>query len=168
MLFHVVASLRKQQEWCFQCLAQLLLPVYLLYQVLLNRRLSIVKEIVLVYAHLAKVVVKENAKDAKVVVKMDARQHVEVDVAKVAKVDVMPCAKVTVQLDAKSLVIVFAVNLVLQDVAVVVVALALVVVVMDALAIVVANAMEHAVGLVDMAVLVVVLVEQHSRYIDER
>ena len=64
--------------------------------------------------------------------------------------------------------IVSVVNLVLQDVAVVVVALALVVVEMDALEIVVANAMEHAVGLVDMAVLEAVPEVTYSQYINER
>ena len=96
MLFHVVASLRKQQEWCFQCLAQLLPPVYLLYQVLLNRLLSIVKEIVLVYVHLAKVVVKENAKVVKVVVRMAVKLHVVAGVAKDVKAVAMRCVKVTV------------------------------------------------------------------------
>ena len=64
--------------------------------------------------------------------------------------------------------IVFAVNLVLQDVAVVVVVLVLVVVAMDVLAIVEANAMEHAVGLVDMAVLEAVPVVTYSQYTNER
>lgn len=63
---------------------------------------------------------------------------------------------------------VYAVNHVLQDVAVVVAALALVVVEMDALAIVVANAMEHAVALVDLAVLEVVLEAIYSQFINER
>jgi len=96
MLFHVVASLRKQQEWCFQCLAQLLPLVYRLYQVLLNRRLSIVKEIVLVYAHLAKVDVKENVKVVKVVVKMVVKLHVVAGVVKDVKAVATRCAKATV------------------------------------------------------------------------
>lgn len=63
---------------------------------LLNRLLSTVKEIVLAYAHLALVVVKENVKVVKVVVRMDAKQLVEVDVAKDAKGVAMQCAKAIV------------------------------------------------------------------------
>lgn len=64
--------------------------------------------------------------------------------------------------------IVFVVNPVLQDAAVVVVVLVLVVVETDALAIVEANAMEHAVGLVDMAVPEAVPEVIYSPFINER
>ena len=63
---------------------------------LLNRRLSIVKEIVLVYAHLAKEVVKENVKVVKVVVRMAVKLHVVAGVAKGVKAVAMRCVKVTV------------------------------------------------------------------------
>jgi len=53
--------------------------------------------LVLAYVRLlAQMVVKENVKVVKVVVKTDARQHVEVDVAKDAKGVVMPCVKAIV------------------------------------------------------------------------
>ena len=56
---------------------------------------NIVKEIALAYAPHALVAVKGNAKDAKVVVKMDVNLLVEIAVVKDAKDVVTKCVKVT-------------------------------------------------------------------------
>lgn len=101
MQSHVEVSLRKQQEWCFQCLEPLLPQVYLSHRMPQRRRLSIVKAIVQDYAPLAQVVARENAKVARAVVRTAVRPPVEAVVDRVVKDVVMQCVKAIVLLAVK-------------------------------------------------------------------